>query len=218
MPTNQANLSDLLASKPLVEKAIWYRMLNKANIRDNKVYKFFEDENNMEAFQNYSLSIDENIKYYLQTWNDKYKSWKKGLKTIKERIIITLLDEMEKIDCPSSADATRLVELAKAMGAILAVDLKTSQIRRFLGAVMEAEVRVKKNGPAEFNKAHAEYLKVYLAYAAGRNEAAMPLLRILEPMISKIRKSGQQGWDDFNVFVRLVRSIVAYHKFYGGSE
>lgn len=220
MPTNQGNLSDLLASKPFVEQAIWYRMLNKASIgNDNKIKNdFFENNKNVEAFQNYFLSVDENIKRYVQAWNGPYHAWKGELNKLKEQIINILYQEIKKMNYPSSADATLLVELAKAMGAILAVDLKTSQIRRFLGAVMESEVGVKKKGPGDFNKAHAEYLKVYLAYAAGRNESAMPLLRVLEPIISKIRNNGQQGWNDFNVFVRFVRSIVAYHKFYGGSE
>jgi len=220
VPTNQGNLSDLLASKPFVEQAIWYRMLNKASIgNDNKIKNdFFENNKNVEAFQNYFLSVDENIKRYVQAWNGPYHAWKGELNKLKEQIINILYQEIKKMNYPSSADATLLVELAKAMGAILAVDLKTSQIRRFLGAVMESEVGVKKKGPGDFNKAHAEYLKVYLAYAAGRNESAMPLLRVLEPIISKIRNNGQQGWNDFNVFVRFVRSIVAYHKFYGGSE
>lgn len=217
MPTNQGNLSDLLASKPFVEQAIWYRMLNKASISDKKIKNDFF-ENNKEAFQNYFLSVDENTKRYVQAWEGSYHAWKEELNKLKEQVINILYQEIKKMDYPSSADATLLVELAKAIGAILAVNLKTSQIRRFLGAVMESEVGVKKEGPGDFNKAHAEYLKVYLAYAAGRNESAMPLLRVLEPMISKIRNNGQQGWNDFNVFVRFVRSIVAYHKFYGGSE
>ena len=41
-----------------------------------------------------------------------------------------------------------------------------------MGAEVEAK---KKRARIVFDKAKAEYLKVYLAYAAGRNAAAMPL-------------------------------------------
>jgi CRISPR-associated protein Csm2 len=217
VPTGQVKLSNIVSAKPVAQQAIIYRIFNKAKIHDNKVDNdFFEKNKNY--FRDYSLHLDDEVKQYVSHWKGDYNAWRKELTALKEEILNSILQEVKGIECLSSANAADLVELAKAMGALLAVDLKTSQIRRFLEAVMEAEVEAKRKGPDDFDKAKAEYLKVYLAYAAGRNEAAMSLLRILEPMISKIRPSGREGWDDFCTFVRFVRSIVAYHKFYGGGE
>lgn len=215
MPTSQVKLSSILGNKPWAERAVWYRILKRASISNNGIRSDFFD-NNRDYFRNYSLSLDNEIKQRILEIG--YKEWRKELEELKEEVLESLLKEANKIECLSLANAADLVELAKAMGALLAVDLKTSQIRRFLGAVMGAEVEAKKKSPDSFDKTKAEYLKVYLAYAAGRNAAAMPLLRVLEPMISKIRPSGREGWDDFCTFVRFVRSVVAYHKFYGGGE
>ncbi|KUK39799.1 MAG: hypothetical protein XD68_0648 [Synergistales bacterium 54_24] len=217
MPTSQVKLSSILGNKPWAERAVWYRILQRASISNNRIRSDFFD-NNRDYFRNYSLSLDNETKQRINALEIDYREWRKELEELKEEVLESLLKEANKIECLSLANAADLVERAKAMGALLAVDLKTSQIRRFLGAVMGAEVEAKKKSPDSFDKAKAEYLKVYLAYAAGRNAAAMPLLRVLEPMISKIRPSGREGWDDFCAFVRFVRSIVAYHKFYGGGE
>jgi len=217
VPTGQVKLSNIVSAKPVAQQAIIYCRFNKAKTDDNKVDNdFFEKNKNY--FRDYSLHLDDEVKQYISHWKGDYNARRKELEELKEEVVESLLEEANKIEHPSLANAADLVELAKAMGALLAVDLKTSQIRRFLGAVMGAEVEAKRKSPDDFDKAKAEYLKVYLAYAAGRNKAAMPLLCVLEPMISKIRPSGREGWDDFCTFVRFVRAIVAYHKFYEGGE
>jgi hypothetical protein len=129
----------------MVQQAILYCIFNKANIDDNKVTNDFF-EKNKDYFRDYSLHLDDEVKQYISHWKGDYNAWRKELTALKEETLNSILQKVKGVEYLSSANAADLVELAKAMGALLAVDLKTSQIRRFLGAVMgaEAEVEAKK--------------------------------------------------------------------------
>ena len=109
-------------------------------------------------------------------------------------------------------DAEKLVRWAEEMGKQLGsegVDLKTTQIRKFLDAVNT----IKSRGTQEddYYKSQCIFLKPKLAYAAGRQDEVKPLRTVLEPCIAKVENE-----KDFTHFHRFVEAIVAYHRFYGG--
>ena len=113
-----------------------------------------------------------------------------------------------------------LIRWAQILALILvAEDLKTSQIRKFLSGVRGVEIKVKRKAPEKFTRQEVAFLKVHLAYAKARQQTAVkPLMDVMTAVIDKIGDEGKEGLDDFNVFVRFVEAVVAYHRFYGGSE
>lgn len=125
------------------------------------------------------------------------------------------------------------VEWAKSFGEFLQSDdsrnrgskpLTTSQIRKFFGELKRIQA-----DPEKYQE-EIPMLKAKLAYAVGRDaqvrfdrqtrtEALTYKTKIkefyeeLETGIDYIREADK---DDLVRFVKLVESIVAYHKFYGG--
>ena len=95
--------------------------------------------------------------------------------------------------------------------------LTTSQIRKFFGELKRIQADPEKYA------ADIPLLKAKLAYAVGRDKSK-------KGKLSKIKKFYEQltyGIDsirtdnkieDLNRFVKIVESIVAYHKFYGGKD
>ncbi len=90
--------------------------------------------------------------------------------------------------------------------------LKTTQIRKFLDGMRKLDVQFNKG--KDFNPDNVILLKPKLAYAAGRNSEVKPLMDILDPAIT----AGGKTYKDFTRLLDLVEAIVAYHKFYGGSD
>jgi CRISPR-associated protein Csm2 len=112
--------------------------------------------------------------------------------------------------------AERIVEIAEAVGKRLSsrdVNLKINQIRRFLDEArqIEAETKKEKGGfPAD----RIILLLPKLAYAAGREGKIKDLMTVLDPAI----RSASRSKDNFHKFLRLIEGIVAYHRFYGGTN
>lgn len=95
------------------------------------------------------------------------------------------------------------------------IDLSTSQIRKFLSAVNQIENKVVAEEDVLSGEITNEikYLKIILAYQAGRTSSVKPLYTELIPRIDKIGNDKKK----FVEFSRYVEAIVAYHKFYGGN-
>ncbi|MGB9859291.1 MAG: type III-A CRISPR-associated protein Csm2 [Moorellaceae bacterium] len=219
----QLSFKELLENKNFTEQAVWYRILTRWRVGPDS--KLLEEARKM--CRDYLLEEDEVLlSQAVKFWQEKgdYRQkravWETYLEDLKEAVLaaIDVPYRVGRAGCLSNLRIGELVEWARALGAILAADLKTTQIRRFLGEVVAAEVEAEEKGPEEFENSRVEYLRVYLAYATGRNRSAKTLLRVLEPMIKGIRPRGREGWDDFQVLVEFVRAIMAYHKFYGGTE
>ncbi|MGB9660712.1 MAG: type III-A CRISPR-associated protein Csm2 [Moorellaceae bacterium] len=219
----QLSFKELLENKSFTEQAVWYRIL--ARWRTGPDNKLLEEARKM--CRDYLLEEDETlisqaVKFWQEKGDHRQKRavWETYLEDLKEAVLaaIDVPYRVGRVGCLSNLRIGELVDWARALGAILAADLKTTQIRRFLGEVVAAEVEAEEKGPEEFENSRVEYLRVYLAYATGRNRSAKTLLRVLEPMIKGIRPRGREGWDDFQVLVEFVRAIMAYHKFYGGTE
>lgn len=88
----------------------------------------------------------------------------------------------------------------------------TSQIRNFLDEVnrIEAENRMSRDS---FDGSRVVFLKVQLAYAAGREDRLKDFARLFSAAVDKVRSG-----EDFDRFVKLTQAVVAYHRFHGGSN
>jgi len=216
------SLINLLSTKPIVEQSVWYRIIKLYINEEKKELKQYIKKKCKE----YLLALDNTLLNHIEKSSqtskidELKKSWNKELENLKENIINNyIVSEIKKTKYVADFDTEQLLVLAQSIGALLAADLKTAQIRRFLGALIEMETNSKRvKSPEDFDWRQVAYLKVYLAYAAGRHKEVKPLLAVIGPMIDRVRPHGCEGQSDFKQLVRFVRSIVAYHKFYGGDE
>lgn len=104
------------------------------------------------------------------------------------------------------------------------LDLKTSQIRKFLAAVTsvtnQIEVWHMKHIDTDVLPdelaAQVKYLKVKLAYQAGRVDSVKKFAKKAE----LARRIDAIGCDrrKYQDFAHFVEALVAYHRFYGGQE
>ncbi|GAB5045815.1 type III-A CRISPR-associated protein Csm2 [Thermodesulfovibrio sp. TK110] len=109
--------------------------------------------------------------------------------------------------------ATELVAVADKLGKYLKdIQLKTTQIRRFLDGVRKLDNQFARG--KNFDRDMVILLKPRLAYAAGRQNRVKPLMDVLAPAIDR----GAASYRSFKKLVALIESIVAYHKFYGGGD
>ncbi len=94
-------------------------------------------------------------------------------------------------------------------------DLTTSKLRGIYGLIMNISTRI--NEPADFEacKPDLQYLKVRMAYEAGRDPSVKGFLdkTLLMKLIDFVK-----DYDQFSLYCRYAESLVAYFKFYGGKE
>jgi CRISPR-associated protein Csm2 len=111
-------------------------------------------------------------------------------------------------------DAESLVLYSCSLGRHLAkVNLKTSQIRRFLDAFRDRNSSLRRR--EEDNAREQSFLlEPRLAYAAGRQpRQVQPLFEMLKPAMDRVKDK-----KDFDRLTRFLESVVAYHRYHGGSE
>jgi CRISPR-associated protein Csm2 len=127
-----------------------------------------------------------------------------------------------KIKNLEAVSAEAIVETAEEVGKYLgrktdsnpeAIDLKVNQIRRFLDAVRKIENDIKAKSFDQVKDAIV-LLRPKLAYAAGREPKVKPLMNVLDPAIS----SGAKSEENFQKLLKLIEGIIAYHRYYGGSN
>jgi CRISPR-associated protein Csm2 len=95
--------------------------------------------------------------------------------------------------------------------------ISVGQIRKFLSAVNGIQNKlsvIEGNEIPEEIADEIQYLRIKLAYQTGRNRVVEPLQKELDPIIREIGRDKKK----FNNFSKLMESIVAYHKFYGGDN
>lgn len=130
------------------------------------------------------------------------------------KVAAQIAEEVSKLEHLKDLPPDAIVESGDKLGRFLAsrVRLKTNQIRRFLDAVTRARVEHGTQADAAYRH-QALLLKPHLAYAAGRHDEAKPLMIALSPCLDRV-------WDrkDFESLTRLLDSILAYHRFYGGRD
>jgi len=112
-----------------------------------------------------------------------------------------------------------MVKYAEELGRKFAKEKKitTSQLRNVFSDINRIRMEWK-FGELKEDRLPKELvlLKPKLAYAAGRHRNVEELKKELEEAIDKVAKSSNVKVAGDNFF-RFVESIVAYHKYYGGS-
>jgi CRISPR-associated protein Csm2 len=110
-------------------------------------------------------------------------------------------------------EAADLVSRADGIGRELKnAGVTTSQIRNFLDEVnrIEAEGRMAREA---FDASRVVFLKVQLAYAAGREQKLKDFARLFSAAVDKVSSR-----EDFDRLARFTEAVVAYHRFHGGSN
>jgi len=95
-------------------------------------------------------------------------------------------------------------------------DMKTTQLRRFFGAVKEIETNL--NGKS-WKDVEADFylLKPKLAYAKGRNLIPAEFHEVVKTSMNKVDVGeSSDKIASYKIFVKFLESIVAYHKFHWG--
>jgi CRISPR-associated protein Csm2 len=96
----------------------------------------------------------------------------------------------------------------------------TSQIRKFLSAVntVANKIQTEKEQLSPSLADEIQYLRVKLAYQAGRETKREGGLHYLQENLDKSIKNIGNSKSEFEKFNKLVETIVAYHKFFGGQD
>lgn len=110
--------------------------------------------------------------------------------------------------------------------------LRTNQLRKFLSAVNTVsnkvnvyQAQIMSANPSRMSKdlvlseqlaAEIKYLKVKIAYQAGRERAVRDFVQKAE-LTKKIDEIGTD-LSKYKEFAKYIEALVAYHKFYGGKD
>lgn len=132
---------------------------------------------------------------------------------VNQPVFPEIAQRINAVSSFAAFSADDIVEFSEKIGRKLAKDvrLKTNQIRKFFDTLKSIQA---KTTPDNFKRESVILLKPKLAYAAGRQRQQVgPLMEVVSPAISKVT-----NYDDFVRFVQFVESIVAYHKYEGGSD
>ena len=125
---------------------------------------------------------------------------------------IEKLKMLQELDVKLLADeggyADKLAQRLKSM--------KTTQLRRFFGAIKDIEKNLKEKG---WNYVEAEFylLKPKLAYAKGRKLIPNEFHQVVKTAMNRINVGDNKDKiENYTRFVWFLEAVVAYHKFYGG--
>jgi CRISPR type III-A-associated protein Csm2 len=91
-------------------------------------------------------------------------------------------------------------------------NVSMTQIRKFLSAVNTIQNKIQAD-EKNYNSADIQYIRIKLAYQAGRYRNLKNMFYELDPLIKGISSPA-----DFKKFAQLMEAIVAYHKFYRGDN
>ena len=96
-------------------------------------------------------------------------------------------------------------------------DLNTTQLRKFFDELKQIELQLNEDGSAWVGVERKFYMmKPMLAYAKGRKLIPENFFNLMAACMKKIDVQGTEQKENYNVFVKFVESIVAYHKYYYG--
>jgi len=93
--------------------------------------------------------------------------------------------------------------------------LTTTSLRGIYGLIMNVYTDIESAKDFEKHRPDLQYLKVRMAYEAGRKE---PVKRFLEKTGLKDAIDSVKSYEQFLLYCRYAESLVAYFKFYGGKE
>ncbi len=94
--------------------------------------------------------------------------------------------------------------------------MKTTQLRRFFGAIKDIEKNLKEKN---WDEVEVDFylLKPKLAYAKGRKLISDEFYQIVRTSMNKINEGeNKEKKENYTRFVQLLEAVVAYYKFHGG--
>ena len=92
--------------------------------------------------------------------------------------------------------------------------LKTTQLRKFFGAIKEMESNLKEGG---WDQVEGDFylLKPKLANAKGRSLIPIEFYEFMKTCMSKVDVGSEKDKEEnFRRFVEFLEAVVAYHKYY----
>lgn len=93
--------------------------------------------------------------------------------------------------------------------------LTTTKLRGIYGLVMNVYTKINTPDDFEEHKSDLQYLRVKMAYEAGREDAVKTFLAKTRLMDLA---ADVGDYDQFKLYCRYAESLVAYFKFYGGKD
>jgi len=159
-----------------------------------------------------NLEIEEKTKS--NTKQNKSNFHAETMPKANEDIVTEMVDKIGKFKTGLREYQIKdMVNDTKSLGEVLAKNLKTNQVRKFLDAVNRLKAQPEKEKDFEEIKSGVQLLRPQLAYAAARQKGAVGLQLVMEAAINQINEA-----EDFTRFVQLTESIIAYHKAAGGRD
>lgn len=130
-------------------------------------------------------------------------------------VILGKVDERTPLSSDNYAAVAKNMILNEFMKRPEWRQLTTSKLRGIYALIMNVYTKI--NAPEDYDKYRPdiEYLKVRMAYEAGREKAVHKFLDVTKLMSAA---DSIKSYDQFMLFCRYAESLVAYFKFYGGED
>lgn len=122
----------------------------------------------------------------------------------------TTLDETNYASC-----AEKIVKKARDDHGHLFGGLTTTKLRSIYGLIMNVYTKINESSDFERHRSDIQYLRVKMAYEAGRERAVK---RFIDDtyLMEAVKRIGT--YEQFLLYCRYAESLVAYFKFYGGKD
>lgn len=103
--------------------------------------------------------------------------------------------------------------IGEEKGKDFAKNIKTNQVRNIYSSIIALRVKAKLETNFEKLKHDLILIKPKMAYAAGRQKDVRPFYDFVSAAIAATKTM-----EDLKIFIAIMETIVAYHKYYGGKE
>jgi CRISPR-associated protein Csm2 len=168
-----------------------------------------EIDKNKQDFSKRKLSENER-----KSLNDKKKKLVNDLHKAVDVMKEAFIEKIRETGF-SQMPMSELVASAEAIGRYLSYEIKINKIRRFLDGLRRIEVS------KEYDPQVVVLLRPKLAYAVGKSdrdekEFMKRFLEYLDPVLKIISESKDKLL--FYKGLKLMESIIAYHRYYGGEN
>ncbi|KUH33942.1 hypothetical protein APY94_04220 [Thermococcus celericrescens] len=106
---------------------------------------------------------------------------------------------------------------------LVALNLKTNQVRKVLELARNIELDFKNySAKEEDTKAKLARMRFLMAYAVGKaekqkeREPLEAIHRVLDPLLKELMENPDRKL--YKIFYDFVQAVIAYHRFFGGSD
>jgi CRISPR-associated protein Csm2 len=137
-----------------------------------------------------------------------------------DKDILNILKEIGELKTLKEMDVKKMANeegYADKLALRLRGRMKTTQLRRFFGAIKDIEKDLNDKKRWEDIEVNFYLLKPKLAYAKGRKLIPEEFHEVVKLSMNKIDiGETNEKIENYKRFVQFLESIVAYHKFHGG--